>query len=336
MSDIKEDKSSRTGLKRFLIPLNKLKDLKKEAQTSDHPEVFLFENGMRTHLFRLEALCRIYRSIIDKDYFEDILSIFKMLEDNLGEIDYYNSFINEFLNVSGFPSVIIDNLKTKKSTAFEVFKNNLIKNNFLTDENSFYEKVENKISSLSWMQDNKERKELIKFFLKQLNKLQEQYTENKFDLGDIEKGVHEFRRKLRWFSIYFTALDGLIQLRKETLSEPSLQKYMTPEILNSPFNNFPKPLENINPIYISADSYYALSWLINELGIMKDNGLKEQLIVLTEQQSGLIIEHTVKEELTKKSTYKLKEIPQLSAKFIDVFMANDKIIERLIKDLEIA
>ena len=96
---------------------------------------------------------------------------------------------------------------------------------------------------------------------------------------------HELRRELRWLSIYPQALRGLIQMKPSIDSPEYLKKYLTPEIINSPFNKMPEAAAGQPIIYVEADYFYALSWLIAELGKLKDNGLK--IVVLKEAVQSL-------------------------------------------------
>jgi len=47
----------------------------------------------------------------------------------------------------------------------------------------------------------------------------------------------------------------------------------------------PEPGDQKNIIYLDADNFYALSWLIAELGKIKDNGLK--IVILKEALQSL-------------------------------------------------
>jgi hypothetical protein len=89
----------------------------------------------------------------------------------------------------------------------------------------------------------------------------------------MEHDVHEFRRKIRWLSIYPHALRGAIQFGKADKVRAHLKKYMTPETRESRFNVFPGPGENRYLLLLDKTSFLSLSWLIAELGRLKDSGL---------------------------------------------------------------
>ena len=89
----------------------------------------------------------------------------------------------------------------------------------------------------------------------------------------MENDVHELRRKLRWLSIYPQALQGCIQLTESKTKSKNLTKYLTTEIINSPFNKMPAAGNNHFILTLNKSYFLALSWIIAELGKLKDNGL---------------------------------------------------------------
>ena len=57
-----------------------------------------------------------------------------------------------------------------------------------------------------------------------------------------------------------------------------LKKYFTPEITNSPYNKMPDGSALENHIILNQNYYFALSWMIAELGKLKDSGLRIELL----------------------------------------------------------
>ena len=89
----------------------------------------------------------------------------------------------------------------------------------------------------------------------------------------MESDVHELRRRLRWLSIYPQALQGSIQLTKNKTSPEYLAKYLTKEITASVFNKMPDAADNKSFLMLEQNYFYSLSWMIAELGKIKDKGL---------------------------------------------------------------
>jgi len=68
-------------------------------------------------------------------------------------------------------------------------------------------------------------------------------------------------------------LQGAVQYSKGRMTAPHLKKYLTKEIVNSPFNKFPPVGNNTSLILVNKNYFLALSWIIAGLGKLKDEGL---------------------------------------------------------------
>lgn len=90
------------------------------------------------------------------------------------------------------------------------------------------------------------------------------------DLNEVEAGVHELRRKVRWFSIYAGALDGAVVLDEAASAPEGWDRYLTPAVLSDRFARLPPAAEGLKPITLPAPLFFALSWLISALGELKD------------------------------------------------------------------
>lgn len=333
-----EQRKLTSGQSRFLNNFNLLEQLIKKSKSSKYPEVYLYQNGMRNILFRLEALSRMNRSLVDKKMFNKLYAIFKQLEDGLGQVDYYDGFLKEFLSQKDIPVSAVKYLETKKNKAFQDFRRLLDQYFFKQKESDFFETTKTDLNEMKWVADEKERKKIMKFIVKQFKKFTKDYEEGDFNLSELENGLHEFRRKLRWFSIYFASLEGMVQLKKVAVYDDVLKKYMTPEILKSPFNIFPRPAKGVKPVYLTAPVYYALSWMINEVGIMKDDGLRAIVLKEVIRNTRIRSSESIKKMETKilaKNLYKLNQITQRAELIAAQFMSVDRIPERLKRELSV-
>ncbi|MEO6655229.1 MAG: hypothetical protein ABIO36_04035, partial [Pyrinomonadaceae bacterium] len=116
----------------------------------------------------------------------------------------------------------------------------------------------------------------------------------------LESQVHELRRKLRWLSIYPQALQGCIQLTINASNDKNVAKYLTSEIVNSPFNKMPAPGTNRYLLMFNKYYFLALSWMIAELGKLKDQGLR--IVVLNESGYDSKSDQTVTAEILSQAT----------------------------------
>ena len=111
-----------------------------------------------------------------------------------------------------------------------------------------------------------------------IEKILHKFKDPEKEFTDIEKDVHELRRQLRWLSIYPQALMGLMELKADGEPPAFLLKYLTDEIINSPYNKMPDGSILENHILLNQNYYFALSWMIARLGKLKDSGLKIELL----------------------------------------------------------
>jgi hypothetical protein len=123
------------------------------------------------------------------------------------------------------------------------------------------------------MKPVKEVKAFAKVYRISIESLIKFASKNKYRFDNIEEDVHELRRKLRWLSIYPQALQGVVQYDEGAPAGEQLKKYLTDEIINSPFNKLPAPGENTAFLMLDKNHFLALSWLIDSLGKLKDEGL---------------------------------------------------------------
>jgi hypothetical protein len=176
------------------------------------------------------------------------------------------------------------------------------------------------------------------YYITSINKILEFITEKNFQLTNVEKDLHEFRRMIRWLSIYPQALRGCVQLSTPKTATPKyLSKYLTKAVKSSPYNILPDAAEQKHFLLFDKNRFYALSWLISELGNLKDSGLQVEVIKEALMQTSKINE---KDALAK--AYKLtgpnhKTIQQLldtSEKTIKTF-CGEKNLESLIAGLAV-
>ena len=130
-----------------------------------------------------------------------------------------------------------------------------------------------KLNDANWLEEKEEIEEIREFYGESIYEIIEFIQKKKYHYENMEADVHELRRKLRWLSIYPQALQGCIQLAENKISPKHLTKYLTKEIITSPFNKMPDAGDGKHFLLLSKKYFYALSWMINELGNLKDNGL---------------------------------------------------------------
>lgn len=320
------------GFQRFIVQLDKLSVLLSAASQSATPALTLFQSPARQYAFYLQALARIYRKIHDKTPFNTLRKEFKLLEDQMGRIDFFHAFYEEFSKQDGFPAPLLEYFKSHRDQELIALQQLLDDRKWIDTDRGRVAQIIKELESMSWLEALTDRTAVANFLNEELNDFRKDYKKEKFDFSLIEQGVHEFRRQLRWFSIYAQALDGLIQLQDNPGRATVLAKYLTPDILNSPFNKMPPAKNDLPPIYVAAPDFYAVSWVINEIGILKDEGLR--IHALTEA----IVETGIKGKsdaeayaisLSGGNSQNIKDISKRAREITDELMKKEAIIYEL-------
>ncbi|MGG9971682.1 hypothetical protein ACQ33O_07790 [Ferruginibacter sp. SUN002] len=264
----------KSGITRFDFYLNQLLVLLSKASKEKNPALWLYQNNCRTPVFMLEGLSKLYLDLHDKKKFTSLKEQFKLLEDALGAIDYYDSFAKEFAKNKKVPAEVTKYLQAQTREKIQHLNELLIEKNWLTLENNRISKIQSKLDKADFLKDKKEINEINKFYGKAIYEIVEFAETSKFHFDNVEADVHELRRKLRWLSIYPQALRGCIQLNHSKNTPKHLDKYLTKEITTSPFNKMPDVGDSKHFLLLEQNYFLALSWMIAELGKLKDNGLR--------------------------------------------------------------
>ena len=269
----------KNGLLRFEYYLNLLQELLAKSSKQKNPALWLYQHDARTPLFMLEALAKLYSGIHNKNKFEKLKAHFKLLEDGLGQIDYYDSFAKEFEGSKIIPAAITNYLHALSREKIQSLNEILKEKEWLGDDNTRIEKIRNKLAKANWQNEKEEIKSIQGFYVSTINKILEFINQIDFHFTNLENEMHEFRRMIRWLSIYPQALRGCIQLSKPGNDVPEyLTKYLTKEITGSAYNIMPDVADQKYLLLLDKYRYYALSWMIAELGKLKDSGLKAEVI----------------------------------------------------------
>ncbi len=266
------------GKSRFLYFLEKVESILTQAASSDDAGRFIYAQDMRTPLFMLEGLSRIYKKIHTKGKIKKINKVFKDIEDFLGDIDYYDGFHKEFAADKNIPELISVYAKEKTDDKIKKFNKHLKKEKWIGKHKKRIKKIYKILDDIEWFDEKNDTVAVLEVYQNEIEKIIKKYKSRTNEFTDIEKDVHELRRKLRWLSIYPQALRGMMELKTDGEPPEFLKKYLTPEIINSPYNKMPDGSALENHILLNQNYYYGLSWMIAELGKLKDRGLRIELL----------------------------------------------------------
>ncbi len=261
------------GEQRFNLYLNQLQTLLDKAAKQKNPALWLYNNNARTPLFMLEGLAKLYTELHNKKKFTKIKEHFKLLEDALGAIDYYNAIAKDFASKKNIPASIVSYLQAQTREKIQSLNELLIEKKWFNPDESRVKKIQGKLNDADWLEEEQEIEDIKEFYGESIYEIIEFIQKKKYHYENMETDVHELRRKLRWLSIYPQALQGCIQLADNKTTPKHLTKYLTKEIINSPFNKMPDAGDTKYFLLLGKKYFYALSWMIAELGNLKDNGL---------------------------------------------------------------
>ena len=215
----------------------------------------------------------MYGGIHNKKIFKYANEHFKLLEDLLGEVDYYDGFAKQFLANNEIPSTIRLFMEQRKAEKINELNSILLNKKWINHDPSRTKKIRKKLLKVNWRKPKEEIKLIGEYYLKSIDVINEFYKNTGNAFTDLELQVHDLRRKLRWLSIYPQALRGAIQLVDNVEDNEALKKYLIPAIVNSPFNVMPEPANNQIVLILEKKYFYSLSFVISQLGKIKDKGL---------------------------------------------------------------
>jgi hypothetical protein len=239
----------------------------------------LYQNDGRTPFFQLQGLARIdmecgkneIKALKWKDEF-------KSIEDAIGIYDFWLTLLknNQKWN---FPKEGSSYIEYRANLSLGVLEERLITKGWITkvDRKYLYEdssllNYKKELDKSDWHNPIKEAKKLAKFLRDETIDLHQKIENKELDLDDIELGVHEFRRKLRWLSIYASALVGKIMFSNNDSQDP-LNKYITKFNREYKFNILPENDKIESPVSFLRGGFYAMGELIQKIGDYKDRGL---------------------------------------------------------------
>ncbi|MDP3556288.1 MAG: hypothetical protein Q8T03_02875 [Bacteroidota bacterium] len=265
-----------------------------------------------------ESILRASNKLFEDKQIKSWHSTIKKLEDYLGEIENYIEVLANFSKLKTIKVQQLEYISNKLDKAIDKLNKKLSKNDFYLAElermnKEFKINFNDKAIVLKLQEEIKsELIEACNFF-------------NQFPKGfdDMEEQVHELRRKLRWISIYGESFQGLIVLKDEKTKYVWEKNFITTKEIKSPFNKLPIKKNLSQHILLNKKAFYALSFMISNLGIIKDKGLGlytlEKSIRKTDTEKGINSSILASKQLDAKFTQEslLKEAHILSNNFFN-------------------
>jgi hypothetical protein len=298
-----DDEESPLGLRRFgrqLLALEAAFAKAREHHASVDAEGPLahavYRAGARTQLFMLEGLARIHLGMDgDAELFGAVRHDTKVLEDGLGEVDFWWVVRDVALKTSA-PTPLVEWLHERHFITSGRVEGWLEARRWIAHRHMPLRaglmlrgaRMAKSMIAADWPSPKREQRRLARYLAKRLRKVHEEGVA--LDLTKLESGVHELRRKLRWFSIYAAALEGGVMLDTTAAAPEGWERYLAPEVVDSPFNRLPEPKSGQRPVLIPAPLYYALSWTIAKLGELKDGAQLDEALRNAAENAGVEVD----------------------------------------------
>lgn len=284
---------------RYFVHLEKFTDklqnsVQQQLSQSSYPlGKLIYHNDGRTPFFQLQGLARIeVKAGKNRKQAEGWLIEFKKIEDALGKYDYWHT-MKEKNSVWKFPAEVEQFFEQQAHFHLGVLEERLISQGWITHNNDGYQYSEKAIKhykknmkNQEWYNPIKESKKLAKLLRDEAYEIHEKITNKSIDLNELESGVHEFRRKLRWLGIYSSCLMGKIQFSNAEQSE-KLSHYITNERKSYKFNQLPSSKKIESPVSFLRGGFYAMSEIISAIGDIKDPGLATEEMLKVGQLFGI-------------------------------------------------
>lgn len=238
----------------------------------------LLDQDLRKSFFRFQALSRMLE-IQNPEFFAAKRLQFKKLEDAIGKMGLMTS-LRKTAEMVGEPEIVQifarKEAKAKEKILLKMKSSGLWNEPAMTLR-ALKEQFE---KEGHWRPEGAESKFLLAMHAEHVTKLHAAIKANKFENPDIEKGLHELRRRLRWTLLQVVALEGIVTLNKEDGNSPEIRtwfeqlKEKDPEFLQ--FHYFKNQEVRVTqPLQIPLHEFAIINKLVKEIGDLKDKAEME-------------------------------------------------------------
>jgi hypothetical protein len=237
----------------------------KKAKTNSNPALFLYKNNARKILFMAESILRASNKLFEDKEIKEWHATIKKLENYLGDIDSYFVLLSTVSKIKTVNLQQLEYISHKLDKAVEKLNGKLQKNDFY-----FTEIIEMNLGFKINFNDKKIVSKLHEEIKSELFEACEFFNQFEKGFDDMESEVHELRRKLRWISIYGESFQGLMLLQDGKEKYKWEKEFITKTEVQNPFNTLPVKKNLTEYILLNKRAFYALSFVIRNLGIIKE------------------------------------------------------------------
>jgi hypothetical protein len=235
----------------------------------------LLLSDARVLFFRMQDQARVYNLAYKKDknpFFLNYLDLFKKFEDLLGQVDLKASLLKLSEDLKE-PELVSHFSDLKKKSERDLFS-------ALEDELSLKKIRKDLVDYPKWKSPKKDKKIHVSYLVEELERLSNDIKNRKFTDSDIEKGLHELRRRIRWIVIHVQNLNGFTQYNYSLSVSSKVNSFLNeltaanPHLTESKYLQM-TPSEVSNPLAISFKVHSILCEIVSTIGSAKDNAEKQ-------------------------------------------------------------
>jgi hypothetical protein len=238
----------------------------------------LLDAKARNQFFRLESLLRLYRRAFPD--FEKYLASVKEIEDGIGAYSFTvdslkfaeDEFKKENQGSAITPARIaeqekaLDGLRKKKATARVVFAKLVDRSTLSADLPELRSQLSSNLVGWPAAKDRE-------YVNGELVRVLKDAKDGRYNFNQLEDGIHEFRRQLRWFPMMIDSLDGLILLRDDppgACPVPALESLAGTRAATHRYSNPPLSFPATHPCTISRCLLWPVVKTVDDIGRLKD------------------------------------------------------------------
>ncbi len=228
-------------------------------------------NDVRKPLFALQGLLRVYEG---GKKMEKALERVKAFEDALGGYDYALTMQKLGVEKNLDPRarhVLDEHVVTAHEAAVQILADGWLPEG--ADGSQGAKRLDKLVEAFVDRDLGKEKKDAGNLRDLLAEKLEDAADKSRdLDMSELESGLHELRRAIRWIPISFMALDGLVVLDDRPGPIAAFEALKNDPIAQSPYSKLPPPGGDTQRISVPQSLFLALSKAINDLGTLKDEG----------------------------------------------------------------
>lgn len=254
---------------RVLFWVGELHDALGRAAAQPDRVAGAMHRDVRTAAFMLEAALRLYRDKYGKPLDEARQGV-KALEDLLGAVGHAQDMQKAGAGCPDLAPAATAYLDKQVRTQSEALLG-LLDQGWLPDARGRIPALDDVVDTVvqtEFKAGDGDRQVIRKALTRQLDEI----AGGGLDMNELQEGVHELRRQLRWVPIYGMALKGAVVLDDTLLPEPRYAALRDQPVASSPFATLPTSAQDKHPLRLSRTVFLRSTQLIDDIGKLKDQG----------------------------------------------------------------